>query len=279
MVLMTAARATAAPRRYRIPRYLRPRPRTVLGMTSSAWTVALGLLCVVTLETVSRAGLISDLYLVPPSTMATRAASLVTDGGFLRQDLLPSVALIAVTFAVAGLLGIATAYLLWRSDWCRRAALPWLAVYYAIPVFAIYPCLVVLFGVGPVPILVVSVAFGTVVVVTNTLTGFDSVPQPVVKLARARRLGAGQYLRRILLPAAAPDILAGLRLGLVYSIIGVLATEFILSTHGLGHYIADAYHTFRVTDMYAGILLICVVALVLNVGSATVAGRLDWRRR
>ncbi|MFC5237744.1 ABC transporter permease [Pseudonocardia zijingensis] len=248
-------------------------------MTSSAWTVALGLLCVVTLETVSRAGLISDLYLVPPSTMATRAASLVTDGGFLRQDLLPSVALIAVTFAVAGLLGIATAYLLWRSDWCRRAALPWLAVYYAIPVFAIYPCLVVLFGVGPVPILVVSVAFGTVVVVTNTLTGFDSVPQPVVKLARARRLGAGQYLRRILLPAAAPDILAGLRLGLVYSIIGVLATEFILSTHGLGHYIADAYHTFRVTDMYAGILLICVVALVLNVGSATVAGRLDWRRR
>lgn len=260
-------------------RYIRPRPRAVLGMTSSTWTVLLGFLVVAALETVSRAGLVGDLYPVPPRMMAARAGSLMADGAFLRQDLLPSIALIVVTFVVTGLLGVATAHLLWRSDWCRRVTLPWFAVYYAIPVFAIYPYLVVLFGVGPAPILVVSVAFGTVIVVTDTFTGFDSVPPTVVMLARARRLSAGGHLPKILLPAAAPDILAGLRLGLVYSIISVLATEFILSTHGLGHDIADPYHTFRVADMYAGILLSCLVALVLDAGSAVVASRLDWRRR
>jgi NitT/TauT family transport system permease protein len=130
-----------------------------------------------------------------------------------------------------------------------------------------------------VPILVVSVSFAVVVIITNGLTGFDSVPVTVRKLARARQLTPRQYLTKVLLPAAMSGTAAGLRLGLVYSTIGVLATEFILSTHGLGHFIADAYHTFHVEGMYAGILLICLVALVLNVTVSAVLARVDWRRR
>jgi len=273
MSIFTSARP------YRIPGYLRPRPATVLGLAPPAWAAVLGLAAMAAVELASRTGVVSKFDLVPPSRMAARAVGLLTDTGFLTGQLVPSIGLIAATFAIAGGLGVAAAYLLWRSEWCRKATLPLLGVYYAVPVFAVYPILVVLFGVGTAPILVVSVAFAVVVVITNSLTGFDSVPATVTKLARARRLTARQYLTKVLLPAAVPDIVAGLRLGLVYSTIGVLATEFILSTKGLGHFIADAYHTFRVDDMYAGILLICVVALILNATVAAMLGRIDWRRR
>jgi len=191
MSILTSARP------YRIPGYLRPRPATVLGLAPPAWAAVLGLAAMAAVELASRTGVVSKFDLVPPSRMAARAAGLLTDTGFLTGQLLPSVVLIAATFAIAGLLGVAAAYLLSRSEWCRNATLPLLGVYYAVPVFAVYPILVVLFGVGTAPILVVSVAFAVVVVITNSLTGFDSVPATVTKLARARRLTARRTYQRL----------------------------------------------------------------------------------
>lgn len=261
-----------------LPRYARPRPDRLLGLTPAVWTGVLAVLALAALEVLART-VVDPIDLVPPSTMVVRTAELLGTAGFVTGQVLPSLGLIAAAFALAGVAGVGLAYTMWRSPWWRRALQPYLNVYYAIPIFAVYPILVVLLGTGGVPIVLLSAAFGAVVVVTNSLLGFDSVPEPVRKLARSRNLDARRYLTAILLPAALPDIADGLRLGLVYATIGVLATEFILSTRGLGHEIADAYHTFRTADMYAGILLICLLALALNVAVGAVLDRLDWRRR
>ena len=276
---MTDALATSQTRSNQIPGYIRPRPAKILGLSAPAWSVLVSLAGLVLLEVVTRLGLISPVDLIPPTEMAARAAALLADGAFVADQLLPTVGLIALTFVLAGVLGIAVAYLLWSSSWCRRALQPYLNVYYAVPIFAIYPILVVLFGTGRVPIVLVSTAFSVVIIITNTLIGFNAVPETVHKLAWSRRLDQRRYLTKILLPAAAPDIATGLRLGLVYATIAVLATEFIISTHGLGHFISEAYETFRIADMYAGIVLICLLALVLNVTVAAVLNRIDWRRR
>ncbi|MQA98566.1 MAG: ABC transporter permease subunit [Streptosporangiales bacterium] len=262
-----------------IPRYVRPRPDRVGGLTSTGWSILLVVAGVLTVEAASRLGLISTVDLVPVTVMAGRAAELVTDPAFLTRQLLPTLGLIAAGFAAAAVLGVAVGLLLWRSPWWSDALQPYLNIYYAIPTFAVYPILVVLFGTGPVPILLLATAFSVVVIIANALIGFRSVPVAVDKLARANRLGRRAHLTKILLPAAVPDIAAGLRLGLVYATIAVLATEFILATRGLGHFISQAYHTFHTVDMYAGILLICLVALVLNLGVGAVLSRLDWRQR
>lgn len=262
-----------------IPSYIRPRPNRVLGLPAPAWAGLLSVAALVVVELIARLGLVSRIDLIPPTEMIRRAVELLGDREFVLDQLVPTLGLIAISFAVASVLAIAVAYLMWRSPWWRRGLQPYLSVYYAIPIFAIYPIMVVLFGTGSVPIVVLSAAFAVVVIITNTMTGFDAVPETVQKLARSRRLNRRQYFTKVLMPAATPDIVTGLRLGLVYATIAVLASQFIISTSGLGHFISDAYESFATTDMYAGIVLICVLALVLNITVAAVLNRIDWRRR
>lgn len=264
---------------YPMPRYLRPRPRRVLGAGSLAWSAVIALLALGAVEVITRLGVVSSFTLLPISTMVGRAARLLTEGRFLTMTFLPSIGLIASSFAISVVLGVALAYGLWRSDWWRRAVQPYLNVYYSVPTFALYPVFVVLFGQGALPILLISVAFSMVVVVNSALNGFGAVPNVVTKLSASARLSRRQHLSKVLLPAALPDIAIGVRLALVYSIISVLATQFILSTSGLGHYIAYAYNNFQIEDMYGGITIVCLIALVSNVLISRVLLRFDWREK
>lgn len=262
-----------------IPRYLRPRPDRVLAMSAPVWTAVIGVLAIVAVEVLARSGAISGSDLVPVSEMVVQIGALLVDPAFLVQDLLWTAALIAGSFVLATLLGITLAYTLWRARWWRRAVQPYLNVYYAVPTFALYPVLVVIFGTGPVPIVAIAVAFSSVVIAANALNGFNSVSPVTDKLATSLRLRPAQYLRKVLLPSAVPDIASGMKLGFVYALIGVLATEFILSTRGLGHFISDAYITFDTEQMYAGILFVCLFALAANLGLGAVLDRFDWKRR
>lgn len=264
---------------YPVPRYLRPRPGRVLGLSSALWSAAVALASLGAVEAITRLDLVSSFTLLPISTMTGRAAELLTEGAFLSATFLPSIALIAASFAVSVVLGVAVAYALWRSAWWRRALEPYLNVYYAVPTFALYPVFVVVFGQGALPILLISVAFSMVVVISSALNGFGAVPAVVTKLSVAARLSRRQHFVKVLLPAALPDIAIGVRLALVYSIISVLATQFILSTSGLGHYIAYAYNNFQLENMYAGIVIVCAVALVSNVLISRLLRRFDWHAK
>ncbi|MHA6616196.1 ABC transporter permease [Pseudonocardia sp. DLS-67] len=269
---MTGRRATG------VPRYVRPRPERVLGLRAPAWTALVGAGLVVAVELLARSGVVDGTDLIPVSEMLAGIAALLVDPEFLVGDLLWTVGLIAVSFTLATALGVGLAYTLWRAVWWRRAVQPYLNVYYAVPTFALYPILVVLFGTGAIPIILLAVAFSSVVIAANALNGFDSVPPTVDKLAASLRLRPGTYLWKVLLPSAAPNIAAGMKLGFVYALIGVLATEFILATRGLGQFISHAYITFDSEEMYAGILFVCLFALGANLALSAVLDRFDWRR-
>ncbi len=73
--------------------------------------------------------------------------------------------------------------------------------------------------------------------------------------------------------------MTGLKLGLSYAVISVLASEFILSTQGLGHFISIAYDGFDIADMYAGILIVALIALLSTSLISLALNRFDWRRR
>jgi NitT/TauT family transport system permease protein len=262
----------------KLPQYARPRPASVLGLGSRMWSLLLVVCLIALVEGLTRSGTIGSFTLVPFSTMAATAGGLLSDGEFVRTTLLPTVELVVTSFVVSVVIGVGWAYGMWRSSWWRRAFEPYLGVYYAVPTFALYPIFVVVFGIGPVPILIISVAFSTVAVITNSLNGFCSVPTVVAKLSTALRMTSAQHLVRILLPAALPNIAIGVRLALAYSIVSVLATEFILSSSGLGHFVSYSYTNFDIANMYAAILMICVAALGANLLIARVLRRFDWRR-
>jgi len=242
-----------------------------------SWVIVVGLLIVVDLY--ARSGSVSRIDLVPITEMATRSAELVGDGAFLRDDLAWTLGVILASFATASLLGVSIAYVMSESAWARSALVPYLEVFYAVPTFAIYPVIVVLFGSGALPIGLLATAFASVVIISNSLVGFTSIPTMAVKLSTSLRLSRGQHLRLILLPAALTHILTGLKLGLNYAIIAVVVSEFILSAQGLGHFVANAYNTFDTVDMYAGIVLVAAFAVVVNALLNFALARFDWNRR
>ena len=124
--------------------------------------------------------------------------------------------------------------------------------------------MVVLFGTGTVPIVLLTTAFSVVVVILNAFNGFNAVPDVVQKLATSLRMNRAQYFKDILLRAAIPGIAAGLKLCMAYSVIAALAMEFILSTQGLGHFISYSYDSFATVNMYGGVLIVAALALVTN---------------
>ena len=243
------------------------------GLSAVGWTVLGAVVLAAFLEIAPRIGLIDSYSLVPLSEMAVRAGQLLVTPAFLLDDLLPSLGAIAASFVLAAIVGIGVGLLVWAVPAVRKILDPWLATYYAIPTFALYPLLVVVMGVGLGPIILLGTLFAVVAMISATADGLDGIPKTTLRLMQSLQMPRSQRVSKVLIPAALPQISVGLRLALSYSIIMVLASEFVLSTRGLGHFISNAYNDFAITDMYAGVLLVFALALILNVAFARLLTR------
>ncbi|TAJ35247.1 MAG: ABC transporter permease [Reyranella sp.] len=242
-------------------------------MSKAGWIRTVVLVAAVgALEIACRTGAIPATMVVAPSVMVLALVhTLQSDeiGMHLRHTL--SAVAIAMSLSIVG--GFIIGFILNWVPFLRRAFSPFLAAYYAIPHFAFYPLLIVIFGLGPLPLIVLATLFAMVAMILATMAGLDRVPRVLLKTARIHRLSLLQEIWRVRLPAAAPHILSGLKLAVAYSFIGVIAGEFILSTSGIGHEIAFAYDNFDNKRMYA--LILFVLAIVTTFNMAVFA----WERR
>ncbi|MBX9812892.1 MAG: ABC transporter permease [Burkholderiales bacterium] len=229
------------------------------------------------LEAACRSGLISPHTLVPPSVMLATAAKLLQSGE-ITADLLRTLRNVLAAFVTAVAGGFFIGVVLHAAPPLRRVAYPFLASYYAIPVFALYPALIVVFGMGDLPIIVIGFLFAVVAMIINTLDGLDRIPRVLLKTARVMRMGPVATALRIKLPSAAPHLFTGTKLAVAYSFIGVIAAEFILSGAGLGYAISYAYNNFNTARMYALMLLVITLVIAVNLAFYTWEQRLLRRR-
>jgi NitT/TauT family transport system permease protein len=133
-----------------------------------------------------------------------------------------------------------------------------------VPVFVFYPMFIVLFGLNDIPKIVIGFLYAVAAVVINTLNGLDRIPPVLLKTGQVYGMSRSNIALRIVLPFAAPYLFTGVKLAIAYSFIGVIGSEFILSSDGLGHSISYAYHNFDNVTMYSLILFILVVVLTIN---------------
>src|SRR5690606_5337056 len=146
----------------------------------------------------------------------------------------------------------------------REALDPLFATYYAIPVLAFYPVLIVLFGVGSTPKILIAYMLGVIAVIMNTLHGLDRVPPVLLKTGRVVQMSPMEMAFRVTMPYAMPYVLTGVKFAVAYSLIGIIGSEFIMSREGMGFEIAFAYMNFDNATMYPLILLILVVSITAN---------------
>jgi NitT/TauT family transport system permease protein len=218
---------------------------------------------VLLLELLCRTGVIDRLTMQPPSEMV-RDLAVLLGAGAMNAAMLKTFLNVAIASGLAVIAGIAFGVALhgWRA--VRQVLEPLFATYYAIPIYAFYPLLIILFGLGDVPQILIGFALAVVAVIVNTLNGLDRVSRVLVKTARIYRLGPIASALKITLPSAAPYLLTGVRLAVAYAFIGVIGAEFIMSQTGIGYEISFAYNNFDNKIMYPLILLILAVSIAVN---------------
>ncbi len=246
--------------------------RPALGTTG----VILGILGA--LELVTRGGLIDGFQVVPSSVMFMEAYKHLSDGEFWSEGLVPTFSAALISFVLASIIGVVLGFVLFYWKAGRIILEPYLIIYYAVPIFALYPILIALFGLGPLPVITLATLFGLVVITVQTLTGLDSTRPVYLKVSREYQLNEAQHIRYILAPAAMPSIYAGLKLGLSYCIVATIAVEFILSANGIGRLISLSYNAFLIPELYGAIVVVMLITVSTNVGLDLLERLLPHRR-
>jgi sulfonate transport system permease protein len=197
--------------------------------------------------------------------------------GSARAELGTSLEHLLAGYAIAGLAGIGIGAALWSLRYLRDATSPYLYFLYVLPAPVLVPAAMTLFGIG-FTMKVVLIAFAAVwPTLLNTLDGMRGVDQ--VKLDTARVLGVSPAGRvfRVVLPAAAPQIVAGLRNSLQVAIILMVVSEWEASTDGIGYYIVNAQQSFDYVSMWSGIIVLAVIGTLANLVFVAAESRaLHW---
>ncbi len=215
------------------------------------------------LEIMCRAGIIDRVTMIPPTEMIVSLWNILRSGRFNHDIFFTLYNVIAAT-ALAILLGFFIGAGLHALPRLRRPFEPLLSAYYAIPTFVFYPLLVVVFGVGRTALIVMGAMFGVVAMIVNTTLGLDHVPPAVSRTGSILKLDVLRQLILIRLPAAAPHLVTGVKLAVAYSVIGIVAGEFILATSGVGKRVAFAYDNFDNKTMYGMLLLLLIGVMIIN---------------
>lgn len=248
-------------------------------MTREGWIrLAIVAAVIALLEALCRTGLIHRTVLLPPSEMVVSLWHILQVGE-LDSDILTTLRNVLLSALVASFLGFALGAVIHAVPRLRHAIEPLLASYYAIPTFMFYPIFIVVFGVGAQAIIAIAVLLSIVAMITATLTGLDRIPPVLRKTAKVFRMSPAKRAVMVDLPAAAPYLFTGVKLTFAYSLIGVIASEFILSGAGIGYAIAYAYNNFNNQRMYGLMLLVIIVAVAANTALDAVDRRLQARLR
>jgi ABC-type nitrate/sulfonate/bicarbonate transport system permease component len=204
-----------------------------------------------------------------PDTLPPLSAVLATIWQLLQQpDFLLDLRLTAMEVVVAFLVMVPTGLLLGfivgeRRNLYRALRTP-LDLLMATPKALFLPIFVFIFGLGLIEKVFFSLTLGIFVIILGGIAAVHSIPQGLVTAARSMGATRAQIYTRIYLPGMIPLILGSVRLGMIFTIFGVLVAEMYGASHGLGRRIMEASDSYHLKEMLAGVLLVMVVSIVLS---------------
>jgi NitT/TauT family transport system permease protein len=217
---------------------------------------------VLLLEALTQSGSIDQTIMPPPSELPDSVWSTIQTTQF-TDDLVRTLSEVGMSVAIGAAVGIVLGVLSWRVRLFGEAVEPYLVTLYAVPTLVFYPILLAIMGLGSGPIVAITSVMVAVPVALNTMVGLRDVAPTLLKLARSVHCTRRQMYWKVLFPAATPLVMAGLKLGVMYGIIGTIAMEFMLADRGLGFRIGNDYLNFAMLDMWTNIVVVVVLATVI----------------
>lgn len=200
-------------------------------------------------------------YVLPaPSRIAVAFSG---SWGLIDHDILTTTVEAAVGLAVGSLAGGLLAVAVAAVPALRRALYPLLVVSQTVPMIVLAPLLVLWFGFGLTPKVVVVALIVFFPVVVSTLAALTGVDQDLVDLVRSMGAGRLALLRIVLFPAALPAFFAGLRISAAYAVAGAVVGEWVGATSGVGVFIDQSRSSFRTDRIFVAVVVVSALSMLL----------------
>lgn len=219
---------------------------------------------------------INPLLLPNPVAVWHELVQVIVSGDFI-DDLWVTISELAIAFSISCTAGVMVGYLISRSRYWIKVFEPLLAGIYSVPIILFLPLYVLFFGLGPASKIALGATISFFPIALNTIAGFGYAEKTLVTAARSMGASDYQMFRFVLLPAALPVILTGLRIGFTIALLAVLGSETIASLAGLGHKIVHLAETMETARMFAYIAFVVGIAAVLNLTVSTLEARAKRR--
>ena len=224
----------------------------LLLLTGGAW------------EILARLDLIPAAFIGQPSIFLPMATHELL-GGSILSAVGNTMSATLAAFAIGGIFALFTALLLHAWPLLKAIVDPYLDALNALPRVALVPLFIIWFGLGAESKIVSGISLMYFILLYNTMAGAQSVDPDHVSLARSLGLSQRHIFLHIVVPTAAPAIFAGLRLGLIYTLLGVVTAELIAGGKGLGSLISYYSNTFNANGVFAVLLVLVILADILSV--------------
>jgi nitrate/nitrite transport system permease protein len=213
-----------------------------------------------------------DATLPPPSKVLADTWELIVNplydnGGNdkgLFWHLFASLKRVSLGYAFAASVGIALGVLIGSSKWALRALDPLFQVLRTIPPLAWLPLSLAAFRDGQPSAIFVIFITAIWPIIINTAVGVQNIPQDYRNVSRVLRLNGFEFFTHIMLPAAAPYIFTGLRIGIGLSWLAIVAAEMLIGGVGIGFFIWDAWNSSLISDIILALVYVGIIGFLLD---------------
>ncbi|WP_018699297.1 ABC transporter permease [Amorphus coralli] len=169
----------------------------------------------------------------------------------------------AIGLGLALVVGILVGALMGRFDTADRILNVWVNIFISAPLTAVVPALMPLLGIGETTVVATVFLFAVWVIIIDTREGIRGVSPSLVEMARSNGATRWQMFRKILLPSAMPEVMTGVRLGVVRGVKGVIIGQIIIALVGFGALFETYLQTFQMTRFWALVLVVFSLGFVL----------------
>jgi NitT/TauT family transport system permease protein len=205
----------------------------------------------------------NTLFLATPSSSFVALAEMWSQG-VLQKAMVISGEEFAIGFVIAVIAGTLIGLLTASFESVSLILTPWISGFYASPIVALAPLLILWFGVGIWSKIAVVISLVIFPMIINTETGIRHADPQLIEAARSFGASRMQIFEKVSLPSALPYIIAGLRLGVGRGLIGVVIGELAGARGGLGYLINNASQVFNMPQLFASVIVLAVAGIALT---------------
>jgi ABC-type nitrate/sulfonate/bicarbonate transport system permease component len=206
---------------------------------------------------------LGPLFFAPPLDVLKRLGEMVASGQML-DDIIATMRVSVLGFAVAAVAGVLLPFLLRHSRRATDAIEPYVMMSMGIPKYALAPWLILWFGIGDMPKLVVVALVVFYILFITTFAGIRGVDQGLISMSRIVGASERTISREIIWPSLLPFFFTGLKIAFPRAVSATIVGEFLVATEGIGYSIEHARQVADTTGVFAGIVVAVLLVLIIN---------------